>query len=37
MKSAVGNNCEQEVLKTIVECCKVDVSPQTNFTCELAK
>jgi hypothetical protein len=37
MKSAAGNRCEPEVLKTIVECSKGDVSPQTKFTSELAK
>lgn len=42
MKSAVGNNCEEEILKKIVDCCKSklnkeDISPETEFSCDLIK
>ncbi|PNF25037.1 hypothetical protein B7P43_G06982 [Cryptotermes secundus] len=36
MESAVGNKCEQEILKKFMECCKADFSPQMKLTCELA-
>jgi len=42
MQSTLGTNCEEGILKKIVDCCKPNLnqehfSPQTEISCELIK